>query len=253
MFATDASREAFWVKVKDRVWGPYSRAQMAGFVEEGRVVSRSLVSRAAEGPFIEAISQPPMHSIFNVKLPDSRRAILLAEVRQEPEPVRVRAPLAPVPSEDLTGTATLYIEPAPVEASAPTLAIEPVATPVSEDTVIGQPEPSTLKAANDPATSVAGAMDEANIFIWADLMSDRALTFEAALVHIGPFAPIGPGAWIVRSRMTAGQIRNRLTPHLGRGDRCTVIDASRDRMAWFNLGPEVEINLREIWRSQRAA
>ncbi len=60
----------------------------------------------------------------------------------------------------------------------------------------------------------------------------------AALESMGSICELAPGLWLVRTRFSAGVIRNTLSQTLERGDRFVVIDATRDRVAWFNLGPE---------------
>ena len=42
-------------------------------------------------------------------------------------------------------------------------------------------------------------------------------------------------------------IRNTLSQTLERGDRFVVVDATRDRLAWFNLGPEVDVRISKVW------
>ncbi len=53
--------------------------------------------------------------------------------------------------------------------------------------------------------------------------------------------------WLLRTRHSAGIIRNKLSQTLEQGDRFVVIDASRDRFAWFNLGPEVDVRVSKVW------
>lgn len=98
--------------------------------------------------------------------------------------------------------------------------------------------------ANEPANDVAEA---ANVFVHAEIMSGAWQSFMAALSSMGFVCDLAPGLWLVRTRFSAGVIRNTLSQTLERGDRFVVVDATRDRLAWFNLGPEVDVRISKVW------
>jgi hypothetical protein len=91
------------------------------------------------------------------------------------------------------------------------------------------------------------ADDAANVFVHAEIFSGAWMPFMAALESMGFVCDLGPGLWLVRTRFTSGVIRNTLSQTLERGDRFVVIDATRDRLAWFNLGPEVDVRIGKVW------
>jgi len=96
----------------------------------------------------------------------------------------------------------------------------------------------------EPANDAAEA---ANVFVHAEIMSGAWQGFVAALESMGFVCDLSPGLWLVRTRFSAGVIRNTLSQTLERGDRFVVVDASRDRLAWFNLGPEVDVRISKVW------
>ena len=98
----------------------------------------------------------------------------------------------------------------------------------------------TPAAAND----AAGA---ANVFVQAEIFSGATMTFLAALEDLGTVCDLAPGLWLVRTKFSAGVIRNTLSQTLETGDRFVVIDATRDRLAWFNLGPETDVRIGKVW------
>lgn len=100
------------------------------------------------------------------------------------------------------------------------------------------------KAANEH-----GAEEAANLFVFAEIHSGAWSPFLAALETLGRVCEIAPGLWIVRTRRSAGVMRNTLSQTLERGDRFVVIDATRDRLAWFNLGPETDARIKEVWNA----
>lgn len=160
--AKASSDDQWWVQVRGKAYGPYSKAQLTRFVEEGRVRPATQVGKTAEGGWIEA-----------------RRVVgLMAPARAEP--------------------------------------------------------------ANDAA-------EAANVFVQAEIVTGAWNAFMAALESMGHVCQMGPGLWLVRTRYSAGVIRNTLSQTLERGDRFVVIDATRDRLAWFNLGPEVDVRIGKVW------
>ncbi len=98
----------------------------------------------------------------------------------------------------------------------------------------------TPTAANDSA-------DAANVFVHAEIMSGATMAFLAALEGMGTVCDLAPSLWLVRTKYSAGAIRNALSQTLETGDRFAVIDATRDRFAWFNLGPEVDVRINMVW------
>lgn len=108
--------------------------------------------------------------------------------------------------------------------------------------VIGLVPPAqTQSPAND------GAPEAANVFVHAEIFGGSWNAFMAALESMGVVCDIGPGLWLLRTGRSVSAIRNALSQTLERGDRFVVIDATRDRLAWFNLGPEVDVKIGHVW------
>jgi len=104
----------------------------------------------------------------------------------------------------------------------------------------------TAPALRDAEAAQATAADGANVFVYAEIHSTAWNGFLAALEAMGAMCEIAPGLWMVRTQHSAGVIRNALSQTLERGDRFVVIDATRDRMAWYNLGPGIDVRLKEV-------
>lgn len=102
-----------------------------------------------------------------------------------------------------------------------------------------------LRAPGQPSND--SQAEAANVFIHAEIISGSWNAFMAALESMGAVADLAPGLWLVRTRFSAGVIRNTLSQTLERGDRFVVIDATRDRFAWFNLGPEIDVRIGKVW------
>lgn len=87
----------------------------------------------------------------------------------------------------------------------------------------------------------------ANVVIVTDIQSAAALDFETRLQALGRAARIFGSVFVLRTHHSAAQLRHSLGQMLSRGDRFFLVDATRERLAWFNLGPEVDAHLRKIW------
>ncbi len=60
--------------------------------------------------------------------------------------------------------------------------------------------------------------------------------------------PLTPQAWLLTSDTTINAIRQALVQKLGKLDMLFVADATNDKAAWFNFGPEVDSRIRRIWQ-----
>ena len=167
--ALDGAAETWWVKVRDKVYGPYTRELMARFMAEGRVTPKSLVALSREGEWTEARNSPTLQGA-------------LGESRTQ------------FKAED---------------------------------------------APNHPA----------NLIIYTEIASGASQRIEYELRQLGAVAEINPGVYLLRTRRTAGAVRNAMSQLLSRGDKLLVMDSSRDRLAWFNLGPETDARIREVWNA----
>jgi hypothetical protein len=172
--ALDSERESWWVKANEKVYGPYTRAQMGRFIVEGRVAATTLVSANPKGDWTES-----RHCrAFRVALHEERTTFHVNKTEQRAE------------------------------------------------------------------------AEQANILIWTDMISGGSRRVELELRSLGPVAEIAPGVYMLRTRKTAGTVRNAVSQVMERGDKALVVDASRDRMAWFNLGPETDAHIREVWNAR---
>jgi hypothetical protein len=105
----------------------------------------------------------------------------------------------------------------------------------------------SLRGLRTPAA--ADKVEAANVFVQAEIFSGAWMAFMAALESMGAVCDLSPGLWLLRTSYSAGVIRNTLSQTLERGDRFVVIDATRDRFAWFNLGPEVDARINTVWNA----
>ena len=106
-----------------------------------------------------------------------------------------------------------------------------------------------LRCLRTPKAGAEPRGEPANIFVHAEIMGGSWNAFLAALETMGAVCELAPGLWLVRTRFSAGAVRNALSQTLARGDRFVVVDSTRDRFAWFNLGPEVDVRISQVWNA----
>lgn len=128
-----------------------------------------------------------------------------------------------------------------------------------DDPVLGQlfvQKPAAKAAPAQPQTlgaraAAEGAQTEpanANFVVIADLRSRGSGPFEAAISKLGDSYRLNPLVWLLHTDRTAGTIRNELMQHMGHSDHLVIVDATRGRTAWFNLGPEADAKIRKVWK-----
>lgn len=107
-------------------------------------------------------------------------------------------------------------------------------------------EPLSPHAAPHASPNAAAAPARA-MLVWADLFTLTPQRFEAVLAGYGPFIPIRAGLWLVQARMGPSALRNALSRRLRSEDALLVLQAPLDQVAWFNLAPQAERDLRQLW------
>jgi hypothetical protein len=91
-----------------------------------------------------------------------------------------------------------------------------------------------------------------NYFIAARLVAgnDRV---EKVLREAGKMTRASGDMWVLRSRLTVQQLRNHLTMIMKPHEHFIIVNASKDRLAWFNIGVENDVNVRSVWDSDEVA
>jgi len=87
-----------------------------------------------------------------------------------------------------------------------------------------------------------------NIVIITDVKSRSSGPLENAIMSLGPAYKISANVWVVHTPSGGPEVVNSLTQHLGSMDRLFVVDATRNRTAWFNMGPETDAKIRQVWQ-----
>jgi hypothetical protein len=91
------------------------------------------------------------------------------------------------------------------------------------------------------------ASERSQFIIIADLKSGSLAVLESEIFNLGPAYAILAQAWIVSSEQSVNAIRNALVQKLGKRDVLFIVDATHNKAAWFNFGPEIDARIRRIW------
>jgi hypothetical protein len=121
-----------------------------------------------------------------------------------------------------------------------------------------QPRPVFFTAEGDIGATYAVREQEKTLqsrFIIIAEMKSRSITgLEQEIMRCGQAVQLMPQAWLLNCEMTINALRNTLIQRLGRIDMLFIVDATHNKAAWFNYGPENDARIRRIWQeAQRQA
>jgi len=68
-----------------------------------------------------------------------------------------------------------------------------------------------------------------------------------SLNTFGSFGEAMPGVYVLRSKTKLSVIQQRLQTLTQERDRILIVNATTNRLGWFNLGPEADVHLRSVW------
>ena len=239
----DLTTERYALNIGGRIYGPYTAQQMKAYVAEGRVTASSLVSREA-GTWISASDDPFCAEWLAAAAPAPQPEPAPAPVK----PLRTGGPADPKPGSASARDAFLK-ELEGVRLRTPAFANAPEA----RETRAVPAAPMRNAQADaapviDDANIVPNAIQSANMVLVFDLKSRGHGKLEEDIMSLGPASKIMAGVWVLHTELSSGAVRNQLMKHFGAVDSIFIVDASRDKTTWFNLGPEVDSHIRKVWR-----
>jgi hypothetical protein len=105
--------------------------------------------------------------------------------------------------------------------------------------------PTFGRSSDEPRSGERG-----RLVIIADMKSRSISGLEEEIFNMGPAYGIMPQAWLLISDQPINQIRNALVQKLGKLDILFIVDATHNKAAWFNFGPEADTRIRRVWTAQ---
>ena len=91
------------------------------------------------------------------------------------------------------------------------------------------------------------ASQESHLIIISDMKSRSITGLEEEIVKLGPSYRLLPQVWMLTTEVSVNALRNLLIQQLGKLDVLLIIDATRDKAAWYNFGPEADSRIRRLW------
>ncbi|MBL6852726.1 MAG: DUF4339 domain-containing protein [Alphaproteobacteria bacterium] len=113
---------------------------------------------------------------------------------------------------------------------------------IDEETI----QPTFGRSADEPRGGERG-----RFVVVADMKSRSIAGLEEEIFNLGPAYSLMPQAWLLSSDMPINQIRNTLVQKLGKMDMLFIVDATHNKAAWFNFGPESDSRIRRVWTAQQ--
>ena len=87
--------------------------------------------------------------------------------------------------------------------------------------------------------------------IMAEIRSGRGMNFLQNLQSLGQTQRLGESVWVLQARTKAETLRDILSQPLGADDRLFILDSFANETAWFNLSPEMDTQIAELWKIER--
>lgn len=86
-----------------------------------------------------------------------------------------------------------------------------------------------------------------NVVIFIDLQTTSPNDLQQRFRALGRAVHLFGSVFILRTALSAAQLRQSISQILGSRDCFFLVDATNERLAWFNLGPEVDSHIRMVW------
>jgi len=112
---------------------------------------------------------------------------------------------------------------------------------------------SQAKASQSPQqqTQQAANVQPTVFMIMAEIRSGRGMDFLQSLQSLGATQRLGSSVWVLQARTKAETLRDILSQPLGADDRLFILDSFANETAWFNLSPEMDTKIAQLWKVQR--
>ena len=107
------------------------------------------------------------------------------------------------------------------------------------------------QATNQPVAEPEVELSPTVFMIMAEIKSGGGMNFLQSLQTLGPTQRLGSTVWVLQARVKAETLRDILSQPLGAEDRLFVLDSFANETAWFNLSPEMDTQIAQLWNIER--
>lgn len=204
----------WYVEFDGLSYGPFTYAQMQGFVNEERIVASSLITPDPARGYFQASAFPVFLNWLSA--------------RQEMQYIQQSQHDAAYAQGDYTQQGENQAQTLQ-QAGSVNMAVGQNYTP--------HPTPQQMRA---PAMSV--------FLIMAEIRSAQAMPFLHAVQAFGTAQRIGDTVWLLRGTTTVENLKASLSKTLTKQDRLFVLDCFNNETSWFNIGADMDTRIRELWQ-----
>ena len=96
----------------------------------------------------------------------------------------------------------------------------------------------------------AKGIDRGRYLILADMKSSSISALDDEIQNLGVSYELLPQVWLLVTDQGINTVRNTLIRKLGKIDVLFIVDAARNKAAWFNFGIEADARIRRVWAAQ---
>lgn len=233
------------VKVKGKVYGPYTSHQLHKFARQGRLSGRSLIAPAGSRSWRYAAKENAFSGFFS------------DEAETDNHTGGTASPAAAVNIDAVSSDNGKFGRQPPAPGKTPS-ASDVRQAPTSDARSMSDTATATKRAPSGIARRAkplgqrnAGAAAEdlgpANFVIIFDVVSGAATRVSSAIQSLGPAFRIANNVWSVHCTLTAHGVKNAVAPFLRPNESIFVVDATHGRSAWQNYGPEQHAKIAESY------
>ncbi len=105
--------------------------------------------------------------------------------------------------------------------------------------------PNKAPASPEPKPEAKAAFTV--FMIMGEIRSGRGMEFMQTLQSLGPTQRLGSTVWLLKAQTTVQTLRDILSQPLSADDRLFVLDSFANETAWFNLSPEMDTQIANLW------
>lgn len=119
---------------------------------------------------------------------------------------------------------------------------------ITAETAIDLQEALREKILAQPKRRESDQDDSPNNYLIISRLSGMAQTGLMQLLNsFGNFGEALPGVYVLRSKTKLSSLQKALKQNTTERDKILIVNATTNRLGWFNLGPEADIHLRSVW------
>ena len=107
------------------------------------------------------------------------------------------------------------------------------------------------QATNQPIEQPEPELPPTVFMIMAEIKSGQGMNFLQNLQSLGATQRLGESVWILQAKTNAETLRDILSQPLGADDRLFILDSFANETAWFNLSPEMDDQIANLWKIQQ--